>query len=174
MRTKWSVLLPSGQMAVAVALLCLGHRQDAATVGLEYAFVSLPTMLCYAISAPALLFRFCGIHLWNLMRLSNSVSAEVFVDDAVFVLSVGLVWYIVGHEIDLRAQNKTTFMLLPSTFRMVVDLCLLLFGSALGIMGLGSRQYQYGPVLVAIYIMWALVIVVVCSLDLVRVARGKG
>lgn len=122
MRAKWRAILPLVQMAVAVALLLLGHAHDRADVGFEPPPVSPETTFCYAISAPALLFRFCGIRLWDVMRLSNSASTEIIVDDIIFIVGVGLLWYVVGREIDLRGRKKTSLMLLPPPFRISLDL----------------------------------------------------
>lgn len=165
--------MPLVQVAVALVLLLLGHAHDRALVGLEYPFMSPETTLCYAISAPALLFRFCGVRLWEMMRLSNSASAEIIVDDALFVFGVGLLWHVVGRVIDSRGQKEASLTFLSTPFRTSLDLFLVLIGIALGVVGLGARQYKYGLILVAFYLLWSLAIVVFYGLDFLLCVRGS-
>ena len=165
--------LPLLQMAVAAALLLLGYARDRAATGFEPPPVAPETLLCYAINAPVLLFRMCYIHLLGMMERAINAFDEPIVDDALFVIGAGLLWYMVGCLIDFRGQKRACLAFLSMRFRMVLDLFLVLFGIALGVVGFGARRYQYGVALVTLYILWSLAIIVLYGLDFLRLVRRK-
>jgi|ERR1035437_656302 hypothetical protein len=171
MRVRWGILLPFVQMAIAVVLLLLGYVHDRVATGVTPP--PFETLLCYAISAPVLLLRLCYTYFLGIIRWPTSVSTGIIVDDALFISGAGLLWYLVGHAFDSRGQRRTSRKFLSNQLRMTADVLLVLFGAALGVVGIGERQYQYGFLLGTPFVLWSLAIVAFYGRDLVRLVRRK-
>jgi len=130
MLTRTTTLLPASGIVVALTLLEIGSKQVPTVLLDSPPFVAPATELCWAINAPAALL------LGGLLMLAHSFRFW----QVVFLSGVGLLWFIVGLEVELRL-TKT-----PSTrHRLVAALLATTLVVALVSVGVVAwRQDQVG------------------------------
>jgi hypothetical protein len=157
-------------MPVAAALLILAMQRT--RLGILGGFGPPERLICNSINAPAMFFRACAMYLWHRLHLPYEFP-EAVVEIAVTVVGVGLLWYLVGLEIDAGRQGRRG--ILPSMFRwrVALDLALILFGVFLALVGVGSWLIlrwtpMYAGIQAGLFFAWALVLVGTYGRDLVR------
>ena len=167
------LVLPLIQIALAVTLLAVGHYTRTVVPGREYHYGEPATRMCYAINAPVLVLRFAALYLWNAAHLTVS-SATGAVDIGIFLTGVGLLWYLVGTSIESWRRRRSGMAppSLRTSVRVTVDLCLIILGVSLGLMGVGTWMLiHWGSPLQAaleasLYEIWALALTTICAHDL--------
>jgi|SRR6185437_4485770 len=170
MRIKLRFVLPAIQMTLSACLLVLGAAQYRADRGKEIYYGAPAKRICYAINAPALLFRSAGLYI---LDASHLVSAKVYdaIDNGTFILGVGLLWFLVGAAIDSRLKRPAKAAL-SRPWRLAIDFSLIVLGIAFLFFGFGAwNLIHLGSMLqgfaeAAIYCLWALVLVFISGYDL--------
>ena len=97
-------ILPLTQVPIAATLFAVGHYTYRAVPGREYYYGEAATRVCHALNAPVMLPRFLVVSLLNAARLTGNSVVNV-VDEGIFLVGVGLLWYVVGNAIDLWRQK---------------------------------------------------------------------
>ena len=172
--------LPLVQIVIAATLFIVGRYTRTVVPGREYYYGEAATRVCHALNAPVMLFRFVVLGLWNAAHLTGS-SVENVVDTGIFLVGVGLLWYLVGATIDSwRQEHVVILVTLPAWARVSLGLFLIIVGILLGIMGIGIwNLIRWKSVLQAtleasLYELWALGLIGFCACDLLRLVRIKG
>jgi hypothetical protein len=131
-RPRLSVLLAGINVAVAAVLLRVAYTRPLR----EWTPVPWESYWCYTINAPANLFRNLVSSLWekhvyarcSAASAETCIAVEKVVDIGVFLLAVGLIWYVVGLEIESRGQMKRAIVPSATLLRAIVDIVLVLAG----------------------------------------------
>jgi hypothetical protein len=99
-KLRLAVILPVGQVIIALALFEWGERQ---WVG-KGLFVPTGRLLCFALNAPALLFlKLLDLFPdWNAPRICGFYFDEIF-----FLPGVAVLWYLIGRALDRRRTPHT-------------------------------------------------------------------
>ena len=180
MRLRLKFLLPAIQMLLAATLLFLANRRT--DYGLLGGYGPPERLVCWAINAPVAFVY--GLTTWaqEEMRVTGWIAFNYsIVGPLTFVLAVGVLWYLVGAEIE--AHRKTGRGHLPSHrgLRSAADILLVAAGMILGtgVIGLWDpiRRVHDSPgyaVMVAVgYGVWAVMLVAVYGRDLVLLVLHK-
>lgn len=173
MRIRLRLLLPAIQIVIAVLLLIVGNNQMAAHRGQDVYFGPPANWICYALNAPATVLRSAVMYLWE--KLGRPFDTHVIaIDNAIFILGVGLVWFLVGAGIEvwLRKGRNVDPLVSAGPLRLVIDLSLMLLGLAFVVLvGYGTRDLLRMQSLAsaitqaALYAIWGLVLLIVYGRD---------
>jgi hypothetical protein len=156
MQNRTRILLPLAQVAVAAALMT--HNALVPDSLANPAFTKPDWQFCLGLNAPATLVARYPMHIlfqspWP--RYPFSAVLELIVRLSL----IWLLWYVVSIEIDGRGHS----ILAPKTrMRKVADVLALAFGVVVGATGqtISSRfDVNYGRLVAAPYIIWAVVII---------------
>jgi hypothetical protein len=165
MRPRIRLVLPLIQVAIAVALIISNRLRE--QWGLRPAFLAPDLQFCCALSAPATV-------IWSVFRILKGhwywapLIGEI-VEKLVYLVLVGLLWYVFSVEWGGRGQSLLT----PKTkIRSVADVLMMAFAGFVAVFGLSVRSHVFGFVttystLVATpYFLWALLIATFYGHDL--------
>ena len=127
------IVLPSINM-IGVAVIILRENLQGRPAGMG--FRSLQEVVCYWINAPANMLRNVVMSIWDRLIVANCSLARTetcysiarIVDVGVFLVSVWVLWYVVGLEIELRGQAKRAAVPARMSLRAVADVFLMLIG----------------------------------------------
>ena len=100
-----------------------------------------PAVLCYLINAPASVFRNFAISAWDRLVVANCSAANTeacysvgrIVEVGLFLGAVGLLWYLVGLEIESSTQDKRAAVPSWSPLRVLADSALIAIGVFLAV-----------------------------------------
>ncbi|HET9180675.1 MAG TPA: hypothetical protein VFP59_00970 [Candidatus Angelobacter sp.] len=168
MALKLRFVLPAIQVILAASLLIIGAAQHKADRGKDIYYGAPAERVCYAINAPALLFRSAGLYLWHTTDFPMVNDA---VDNGIFMIGVVLLWFLVGATIESRLKgcHKTA---LSRPWRLAIDFFLIVVGIAFVLVGVGAWNLVHlgstlqGFAEAAIYFLWAMVLVLISGRDL--------
>lgn len=176
MRIKFRLLLPAIQIAMAVLLLVLGEHQRAAHRGQDMYFGPPAAWICYALNAPATVFRSGVMYLWN--ELGRPFASHVIaIDNAIFFFGLGVVWSLVRVVADswFRKRRNIVSAMPAGPLRLVGDLGLVGLGVAfIVLVGYGTRDLLRMQSAVAaalesgLWAIWGLALVIICGRDFIR------
>jgi hypothetical protein len=184
MRGRLKVILPGVNVAVAAVLLGVGYTRPL----WEWVPVPWEIALAYAINVPANLLRNLVDFLWDkhvhplcsVAYAETCISFERKIEIAIFLVGVGLVWYIVGLEIESIGLDKRALVPSSTPFRVGADALLLLTAGLLAFIVVAnwrSREEVFAPLTVlnfSCYLAWTLAIGIAYGRDLFRcVARSR-
>ena len=184
MRRRLKMMLPGANVTVAAVLLGVGYTRPL----WEWVPVPWEIALAYAINVPANLLRNLVYFLWDkhVYPLCSVASAETCINFegkigiAIFLAGVGIVWYIVGLEIESIGQNKRAIVPSFTPLRVGADAILLLVAGILVFIVAAnwrSREGTFAPLPVldsSCYLAWAVAIAIAYGRDLFRcVARSR-
>jgi hypothetical protein len=167
---KLKFVLPAIQIILAAVLLVVGSAQHRAERGKDIYYGAPAKRICYALNAPALLFRSAGLAILDASHLASTNLYNV-IDSGMFILGVGLLWFFVGAAIESRSKRGDRTALSRS-WRLLIDFSLIVLGVAFLLFGLGAwKLVHWGSVLqgfaeAAIYFLWALALVFISGRDL--------
>ena len=181
---RLKVVLPTVNVAVATLLLGVGYTRPLR----EWSPVPWEMGVCFSINAPANLLRLLLMHLWDKRVYPHCSDANartcLLVGDVleigIFLIVVGIIWHLVGLEIESRGAHKRAIVPSSTPLRAGVDLVLLTGAALLTFIVVANWRSFRGvfapcPALyVFCYFAWALAIAVPYSADLIRcIPRGR-
>jgi hypothetical protein len=103
-KLRLALVLPIAQVVVAAILLQWGNPHVSM-------YVPTPRLICWGLTAPAMLFRGLGLLLGSCEPAFPWRSQSVFgfyIDDIFFMAGVIVVWYFVGRALDQRRTRQAT------------------------------------------------------------------
>jgi hypothetical protein len=183
-RPRLSTLLPSLNVAVAATLLCWGFTRPLQ----EWSPVPWEMSLCFSINAPANLLRLLISFLWDKHIQSNCsvassktcMSVGQVVEIGMFLVAVGVVWYVVGLEIEYGGQRKRAIVPSSTWLRAGADVFLISGGGLFAfifVANLRELHLVFAPwpfIGVCCFLMWALALAIPYGHHLVRcIAEGR-
>ncbi|HKV39298.1 MAG TPA: hypothetical protein VJX67_08800, partial [Blastocatellia bacterium] len=127
---------------------------------------------CDAINAPATLVRMLLESIADQL-LPGNYRIELIIETVIYLTLVWVVWYVLGVEI---TGGGTRALAAGSRMRRVVDICAIVFGSALAVTGLlvvsqfGSPT-AYSTAVAVPYFIWATTMIIFYGYDLVAHCR---
>ena len=147
-RPRLSVLLAGINVAVAAVLLRLPYTRSVH----EWTPGPWESHWCYSINAPANLFRNLVWSLWDkhvyarcsAASAENCIAVGRVVDISVFLLAVGVIWYVVGLEIESPGQIKRAIVPSRTLLRAGVDIVLVLGGVFIALILLANLVWFSG------------------------------
>lgn len=166
MLTRTTILLPASGILVALTLLEIGTKQVPTILVDSPPFVAPATELCCAINAPVALL------LGGLLMLAHSIRFEQIILgtptwQAVFLGGVGLLWFIVGFEVELRL-TKT-----PSRRHRLVA-ALLATTLVVALVPIGVVAWRQDQVWLSVgCVTWSAVVALFYGFDLTRLAVSR-
>lgn len=182
MSIKLSRVLPPISGVLAVILLQWG-RHSTSPVVLDTVWVPTPTLLCYGLNAPA--FRISGMVEKLLSSLPNDLFSKVpHSGDALFVIIVAILWYLVGRRIDYFRSSRTAaesvhgrkiawkLLVLLYGLNLLIVICLhnVLFTSPRNGTG-GDNNFLGDLIFQGLWFIWSLILIIVPGRDLFRAIR---
>jgi hypothetical protein len=168
-KLRLALVLPIIQFVVAAILLQSGDPHVPM-------YVPTARLICWGLSAPALLFRALNPIGWGptFERLPRSI-VGVDTDDLFFLAGVIVVWYIAGRALDQRRTSKTAGRSGILTTSIVYPLLLvlggvLLFGGLYDLEHPSSNNPDH-PVRGLLTLMWSVSLIFLSGRGLVRAIR---
>ena len=161
------LVLPVGQTALAAALLLFA--------GPTGGYIATSRLICWGLNAPALLFMLpLG---WQ--AVSRSLPRNVFgipIDDLLFLMGTGFLWYLVGNWLDQRRSVEARDI---KMMRWVPHFIILSIGGLLLYLGfldfqqprfsnLGNRPYRG-----ILYVLWACTLLYGSGRGMTRLLQTK-
>jgi hypothetical protein len=173
-KLRLAVALPVTQLIIAAILLSWGHRLKSG-LGPHPAIFYVPTvtLVCYGISAPALLLRAALLPLSQIRFSVASLDAA----DLLFLSGVVVVWYFVGKAVDrrihgLHSRPATVPDVVGNLLAVVVSI--ILFALAVAGFGSGVLENPFGSTVEAILSMlWSLILIVWSGANIFEVWRHR-
>jgi hypothetical protein len=161
------ILLPSIQIVVAVILLTSNYlRPDPPH---NPASRAADLQFCDGLNAPAALAKYLLMRIvYREVLFPYSPWAELIVQTVVYLGLIGLLWYVVGLEIDRRTRGGPSRSTARTCVRPIADSLLIAFGITLAIVavkfhaGAGTYYGLFG----ILHLSWAVVIVAFYGHDL--------
>ena len=164
MRSRLRIWLPLLQVLLAAALITSNLlRPDPLS---DPSFRAPDRQFCDALNAPVVLIRGLGLrfaerefpHLYSQLY---GGWAGVIIENIMYLGLVGLLWYLVGIEIDGRKEGKLSVVAAKTGMRTVSDLLLIFFGISLGIAAIfGHAGFgTYYGLFAVTYFIWAIAII---------------
>jgi hypothetical protein len=130
-KLKFSSILPITQGVVSAILLHWANQSNIP------GYVPTARLVCWGLSAPALLFRGVGLLLTRLQSVFPRVIESVFglyTDDLFFLLGVIVVWHLAGCTLDHRRASRAVVARRTAT-TVIVNALLLTLGGILFALG---------------------------------------
>jgi hypothetical protein len=176
MRFRLRIWLPLMQVLLAAALITSNLLRP-----LSYSSSAAPDrQFCDALNAPIVLIRgwwlrFASREFPHLFNQLYGGWAGAIIENIMYLVLVGLLWYLVSIEIDGRKEGKLSVVAAKTGMRTVSDLVLIFFGIYLGIAPILElyRFVMWHGVFVIPYFAWASVIVVFYTRDLLAYQRQR-
>lgn len=177
-KLRLALVLPGAQLVLAAILLYWGHRVLARP---DYRDPALPsvTLVCFGISAPALIFRVLGAWLstWRADQ-APAVILGFWIDEWFFLIGVAVLWYWIGRWFDRRTSSEPPT---KSASFIIRSLLLNLFVIALGgylLLETIRRPQQWGASVGRIaqgvfFLTWSVILILVPCLKFVRGIQWK-
>ena len=172
-RLKW--MLPIVQVAISSVLLLVGTFQHPLG-STEYKYGSAAVRICMGLNAPALVFRFAAL---SSLQTLGVRTTDTRVDNACFLLGIGLLWYLVGLQVE-TARRREPPRGVYGTVRVVAYLFFFVVGIGLlpTAIQMWSRIHWYSMTAACVEgsleIAWGLVLVFCCGRGLLRYAFSMG
>jgi hypothetical protein len=173
-KIRFAVILPVGQVMIALALFKWGEQQWAGK-GL---FVPTGRLLCFALNAPALLFlNLLGLFPdWSAPRICGFYFDEIF-----FLPGVAFLWYLVGRALDRRrtldAQSRSRKTIPEALFNLFLVVYGVYFFWTESVMWFWHRNllifggaHTYDA---ALYWAWSLVLILVGVVNFAKAIRPR-
>jgi hypothetical protein len=180
MPMKFRLSLPIINLLAAVALLLFGRHTSDQIRG-DFPFSPTPVLICKAINAPAALWSLALTSTLPLQRHNRApVSVSGFgAEDAVFLLGVIVLWYLLGRAIDRQGIRRHSVRQ-RIWVRLTLNAMLALFGVALFLVGVAPLFYKRGlanPTVALIssslYVVWSLVLFLLAIISLIRIFQTR-
>ena len=183
MRGRLKLMLSGANVALAAALLALGYSQPR----WKWAPVPWEMALSFSINVPANLLRNLAYFVWDkrvypYCSVANAEACIQFglrLEMAVFLVGVGVVWYVVGLEIESIGSGKRAIVPSTKALRLYVDAILLAVAALLVFIVAANWRSRAGtfaplPILdIPCYFVWALAIAIPYGRDLIRCVRTR-
>jgi hypothetical protein len=178
MRSSLRIWLPLAQVLLAAVLISSNLlRPDPLS---NPSFKAPDRQFCDALNAPVVVIRgwflrFAEREFPHLYGQLYGGWAGVIIENIIYIVLVGLLWYLVSIEIGGQKEGKVSIIAEKTGMRIVLDLLLIFFGISLGIasiIGHAGFGTWYGVFAIP-YFIWAAVIVVFYARDLWVYQRQK-
>ena len=162
-RLKMAVVLPGVQILLAVSLSVYGNHQ-LREMHLDYPVVPAATQVCSGLNAPAFLVRNSVLELTAGRKLQFG-AYPILLNDLVFFLAVGGVWYLVGAGLDRSVHPDARHRAQSKVSRALRDGFLASLGIFIGF--LATPIYVHGAKIESGFFMaWAVILLSLFSYDL--------
>lgn len=168
--------LPLINVTIALGLVLAGHFWHRSS-GQEPEYWAPTVRLAHAVNAPAMLFRFPVLRLWDAVystAADPTNSVEEVADDSIFLLGVAILWYMIGRKLEARKQSQSSVQVRPSKWAYGVSFVSFAAGIFLVLTGVGMLRLHLQlraetMAESALYVIWGLVIAVIYGRDLLNV-----
>jgi hypothetical protein len=183
---SFSVILPSVQFLLALGLWEWSLRIPWPK-GIDTLYYPTPMLVCYGISAPALLFKVFGTP----FRGTGSWSAAIFgfnlerlgfdLESVLFFLGVIVLWYVVGTVLDRLNSSRASVEMETSFGKIIRNVLLMILGVLLFFIGLrgllGPWPWRSNPsgniVACILLIVWSFILIGFPGVGLLNGIRRK-
>lgn len=181
---KLRFILPGINLVASAAGLIHDNLQS---FGRKNPEPSAALLACYLINAPALVIRRAAEFAFsklipevcNPVGLDSCYRAERITSVAVFMMALGMLWYLVGRAVEAEWLGKGRGAEPGDWRRGSLDAIVILFAMFCAVIGVLNWRERSNPLNLPLpfvaYILWALILGVLCSRDLVRCcSHNKG
>lgn len=181
-RIRLKILLPLSQLILAVVLLTVGQHLDSLIKDkYEPPPLPMPTRVCFALNAPALLASWPIVWASVALHIRKATSAILSpIDEIPFLIMVTILWYVIARRIEGITRKKKGAYASMSAARIIENVLflfigvILLYGVITQILYLFSYPHStIDLVLSMLFLLWAMLLFYFPARDLYHALRRQ-